>query len=82
MKRGVALQTVREDLPRVWPTVLHELRLSDARAELLRDHYRLNPGVPGSAYKPCENPQQYGVDCGRCMRCRSIYEEGPLKEAP
>lgn len=79
MKLGQALQLLGTVSAEALERVQHELAISEQRAELLRDHYRLHPGVPGSRYTPCEDPGRYGEDCGRCMRCRSIYVSRPLR---
>jgi len=48
MKLGPALHAIGLTSEDALERVRYELRLSEARAELLRDHYRLIPGVPGS----------------------------------
>lgn len=60
-------------------------RLSEARLDLLREHhgyYRTPEGwvLPGKV-EPCENPGRHLEDCGKCLRCRSIYASGALVQA-
>jgi hypothetical protein len=55
------------------------LRLADARLRLLREHYGYDrDGVPRGKISPCESPVRGFEDCGKCLRCRSIYASGAL----
>jgi hypothetical protein len=59
--------------------LVREATLADARLDLLREHYGYDrDGIPRGKIDPCLDPQRFGVDCGKCIRCRSIYTEGAL----
>lgn len=53
--------------------ILDQYALADARWQLLHE-------VIGD--RKCENPAQYGADCGTCLVCRCRYLGGALLKPP
>jgi hypothetical protein len=80
-RHTIAGEYLRAELrARLLEAQLRELReLADARLDLLREHYGYDrDGIPRGPIAPCSDPDRYLRDCGRCLRCRSIYRDGAL----
>ena len=77
MRLGELFKAV-EDQPEVLEEIRGILRTAHEMRNLLRYHYGYDlDGIPRGKIAPCESPGQYQEDCGKCLRCKSVYGSGP-----